>query len=107
MGKTKKVKSMAVNETMCATCPFREGSPYQYLLHDLKHSALTQSSRICHSTGSNNAINRRTGKPAALCRGARDAQLQMFHKMGFLSEPTDAAWTEKCNEMGIEQDRRR
>jgi hypothetical protein len=97
-----KPKPMPVNKTMCATCPFRIGSPYAYLLHDLKHSALTQSSRICHSTGSNNAINRRTGKPAALCRGARDAQLQMFHKLGFLSEPTDEAWDAKCREFGWE-----
>jgi hypothetical protein len=98
---------MTVNAQMCATCPWRKGSPYAYLREDLERSAMTESSRICHSTGSNNAINARTGKPAALCRGARDSQLQMFFKMGFLSEPTDEAWTEKCSEMGIAQDGRR
>jgi hypothetical protein len=101
------MKPMPVNKTMCDTCPFREGSPYAYLAADLRLSALGQSSRICHSTGSNNAINRRTGKPAALCRGARDIQLKVFHAIGFLSEPTDAAWTAKCREMGIEQDSRK
>lgn len=101
------MKSMPVNKTMCATCPFRDGSPYAYLRPDLETSALTESSRICHSTGSNNAINRRTGKPAALCRGARNAQLEMFYRLGFLSSPTDEAWTAKCAEIGIEPDSRK
>lgn len=77
----------------CKTCPFRDGSPYEYLREALAESALTEATRICHSTGSNNAINRRTGKPARSCRGARDLQLKMFHEMGFLPEPTDEAWT--------------
>ena len=96
---------MKVMPEKCATCPFRVGSPYAYLLHDLKHCALTQASRICHSTGSNNAINRRTGKPQALCRGARDVQLQMFYKLGFLPEPTDKAWDEKIAEINNERKR--
>jgi hypothetical protein len=86
---------------MCATCPFRAGSPYAYLNNDLERSALTNRSRICHSTGSNNAINRRTGKRPMLCRGARDAQLKFFADMKFISEPTDEAWNEKCKEMGL------
>jgi len=58
-------------------------------------SALTEASRICHSTGSNNAINSRTGKPPAICRGARDLQLKFFVATGFLDAPTDAAWNKK------------
>jgi hypothetical protein len=77
----------------CATCPWRDGSPYAYLRADLEASALTERNRICHSTGSN-AINRRTGKPEAVCRGARDAQLRVFTALGFLSESTDEAWAE-------------
>lgn len=98
---------MPVNKAMCATCPFRAGSPYEYLRPDLEKSALTSNSRICHSTGSNNAINRRTGKPAALCRGARDSQLNMFYRLGFLSAPTDEAWLAKCADMGIQPDSRK
>jgi hypothetical protein len=63
-------------------------------------SAITESSRICHSTGSN-AINRRTGKPSALCRGARNEQLKMFAAIGFIKKPTDAAWNQRCIEMGL------
>lgn len=65
----KDMKRIPIMPAMCATCPFREGSPYADLAHDLTVSALTERSRICHSTGSN-AINYRTGKPSKLCRGA-------------------------------------
>jgi hypothetical protein len=95
------MSKMSTRETMCATCPFRPESPHAYLARDLTQSALGQSSRICHSTGSNNAINRRTGKPPQLCRGARDIQLQVFHRLGFLSAATDEAWDAKCVELGL------
>lgn len=93
------MKVLPVCSVMCATCPFREGSEYAALKADLTISALTQASRICHSTGSNNGINRRTGKPSKLCRGARNEQLTYFHRIGFLSEPTDQAWAEKLAAM--------
>jgi hypothetical protein len=86
---------------MCATCPFREGSPYAYLRLDLEVSALTRASRICHSTGKDNAIHKRTGKPESLCRGARDSQLNLFYKMGFIDAPTDQEWNRRCVEMGL------
>ena len=92
---------MKVLNVKCATCPFREGSPYAYLAPQLAQSAISESSRICHSTGSNNAINRRTGKPPALCRGARDVQLAHYFATGFIDEPTEAAWAKKCRELGI------
>jgi hypothetical protein len=98
------MKSMPVNRRMCATCPWRAGSPYEYLRMQLTASALGKASRICHSTGENNAINEATGKPERLCRGARNEQLAFFVAIGFLPEPTDAAWRAKCKEMGIEAD---
>jgi hypothetical protein len=86
---------------MCATCPWRDESPYAYLRADLEHSALTANSRICHSTGSNNAIHKRTGKPPALCRGARNSQLRLMHAMRVIDAPTDEAWNAKCVELGL------
>jgi hypothetical protein len=83
---------------MCGTCPFREGSPHAYLAPDLAISAISCSSRICHSTGSN-AINRRTGKPERLCRGARDVQLKHFHRLGVIDAPTDQAWADAWAKM--------
>jgi hypothetical protein len=91
---------------MCGTCPFREGSPHANLAELLTLSALTESSRICHSTGSN-AIHHRTGKKPKICRGARDKQLAMFAAMGFISEPTDAAWAAKWAEIQKEKRSRR
>ncbi len=93
--------SMKVCRVMCATCPFRPGSKYAHLRDALAHSAATEATRICHSTGSNNAINRRTGKPPAVCRGARDLQLQQFASTGFIEAATDEAWNKKCAQMGI------
>jgi hypothetical protein len=90
---------------MCATCPWRDGSPYAHLANYLEERALGHESRICHSTGNDSAIYGNTGKREKLCRGARNAQLQFLHAIRFLDEPTDAAWTAKCREMGIEQDR--
>jgi hypothetical protein len=90
---------------MCATCPWREGSPHADLIPLLEASAIGQASRICHSTGQS-IFYGKTGKPERLCRGARNVQLHFLHRIGFLPEPTDAAWTRKCREMGIQQDRK-
>jgi MinD superfamily P-loop ATPase len=92
---------MEVMEQMCPTCPFRDGSPYEHLREDLANSALCHGSRICHSTGRNNAIHKETGKPPKICRGARDLQIQVLAGMGFLDEATDDAWERKQKELGI------
>lgn len=94
--------TMPLMKTMCKTCPFRKGSPYAYLVPELTQSALSSCSRICHQTGNNAIAN--TGKPSRICRGARTMQLDVLHKAGFLPEPTDAAWTAKCAQLGFEQD---
>lgn len=83
---------LLLRKTKCATCPFRLGSPYTYLRPALEASACTEASRVCHSTGSNNGINHRTGFPPHLCRGARDLQLELFAALGVIEEPTDMAW---------------
>lgn len=91
---------MQVCEVQCGTCPFRAGSKLAFITPDLAESALTEASRICHSTG-NRSIGGRTGKPEKLCRGARDVQLTVFHSMGFLEAPTDEAWEKKLKELGM------
>lgn len=95
----KKPADMPVQENMCATCPWREGSPYAHLTPYLTKSALTESNRVCHSTGNESVLDPPTGKPERVCRGARDVQLAMFHASGFLKEPTDEAWRAKIEEM--------
>lgn len=94
-------KSIPVRRTKCRTCPFRHGSGTEYLADSIGISALTEASRFCHSTGSNNAFHRRTGKPVVICRGARDLQLRYLAAIKFLSAPTDAAWDAKARELGM------
>jgi hypothetical protein len=86
---------------MCGTCPFRPDSPYAHLAPVIAVSALTEASRICHSTGGSNVVNPQgTGKPARLCRGARNLQLAAMHQAGVLSAPTDEAWDAARKELG-------
>ena len=99
-------KTLPVLKEKCATCPFREGSPYAHLAPQLTLSAASEASRICHSTGSGNAINRRTGRKPALCRGARDFQLQMFHRLGVIEKPTDEAWEAAWQRMRKQRERK-
>lgn len=99
----KRANPTPVASECCQTCPFRAGSPNAYLAETLAASALTEASRICHSTGPRNAINPKPGKPARLCRGARDVQLKYFHAIGFIAAPTDAAWRQKLVELGMTQ----
>jgi len=88
-------KILPVMRSKCATCPFKEGSPYAELVPHLTASALSEASRICHSTGGRNAIHRSgTGKPPRICRGARDIQLKAAFAMRVIKEPTYAAWAE-------------
>lgn len=96
----KKYKRPPVMAQMCATCPFRPGSKHANLAPMLTESALSEASRICHSTGSNGLLGN-THKPDRLCRGARNVQIQFMHAMKVIDAPTDEAWEAKCKEMGL------
>lgn len=96
-----KHKNYPLRKTMCATCPFKEGSKYAYLVETLAQSAITTDSRICHSTGSN-AINKKTGKKPHICRGARDIQLRIMASLCVISDPTDKAWNNGRIAIGLE-----
>jgi hypothetical protein len=101
----KRLRPLPVMPRNCATCPFVEGSPHAALRSLLEESALTCSSRVCHSTGPGNALYPKpTGKKSKLCRGARDLQLRMMFAMRFISAPTDEAWQEKVDEINKEID---
>lgn len=49
---------------------------------------LSEASHLCH------APQLKGRAPTHLCRGARDLQLEVFHRLGVISEPTDAGWKE-------------
>lgn len=92
------MKPIPVMPAMCDTCLFRPGSEYASLAPELSACAVSTASRICHSTGTN-AIGGRTGKSSRICRGTRDIQLQVFHRLGVIAAPTDEAWKAKADEI--------
>jgi len=74
----------------CSTCPFRVDAsgrhPDVQLVNQIQLRCITEGSQICHHP-------RWQGKPEHhLCRGARDYQIQVFHRFGILDAPTDEAW---------------
>lgn len=88
------IENFPVMKTKCATCPFRvdeRGRNPDVSLVNSVTGRLLESSQICHHP-------RLKGKTEThLCRGARDWQLTIFFRLGFLSAPTDEAWSKKQN----------
>lgn len=81
----------------CPTCPFNKGGNGREAAPDIadmvRHRCLTEASQICHHP-------RLHGKKEDhLCRGARDFQLEVFHRIGLLETPTDEAWKKKMQEI--------
>lgn len=86
------VVDMPVCVVMCKTCPF--GTDGDLGLRNSVTSRLLSVSQTCHSTGV--AIGKR--RDTHICRGARDWQLTIMHRLGVISAPTDAEWAAKWNE---------
>lgn len=93
------VRDWPVMAKQCATCVLRCDERGRYvdpvLANRVIERCLTQASQICHHPAL-------SGKPEThLCRGVRDYQLMIFHRIGFLDAPTDEAWQAKANQLGI------
>lgn len=83
---------LPVRATKCPTCPFRPGSKLACLAPGF---VADRSSRICHSTGGPNAVaTKGTKHPPHVCRGQRDAHLQLMAGLGVIAAPTDKAWND-------------
>lgn len=93
------VSRMAIMGAQCKTCPFRERGPVD-LRSVIEARILSGVNQTCHSTGV--ALGKR--RDTHLCRGARDFALNLFHRLGFLDEPTDAAWDAKRREIAMERE---
>jgi hypothetical protein len=84
---------MSVMKRQCGTCPFRTDDRGRHadvrLVNKIQDQCLNEASQICHHP----ALER---KPEThLCRGARDFQLTIFHRMGVIDAPTDQAWSRR------------
>lgn len=71
-----------VQKQRCATCPFNENGD-QLIKANVISRILTEASQLCHHVDNK-----------LLCRGARDYQIEIYHRLGVLAEPTDKAWSE-------------
>lgn len=84
------ISNLPVMKAKCKTCPFADSGCKEVRAN--VEGRLLDASQECHSSG--------WPKGKALCRGARDVQLTIFHRLGFIDAPTDAAWDVKRKELG-------
>ena len=91
---TKKVNILGfpVMKSRCPTCPFNLDERGRELAPRITNSIKSRSlevSQICHHP-------RIYGKKEThLCRGARDFQLTLLHRLNFIQSPTDAAFDDR------------
>lgn len=90
------ISGWPVMKSKCPTCPFNKEENGRDAVPDIadmvRRRCLTEASQICHHP-------RLHGKKEDhLCRGARDFQLEFFHRLGLLDIPTDEAWENKAQE---------
>lgn len=83
-------RDMPIMASKCASCPFGENGDIE-LRNRVIARTLGKPSQICHHP----ALHGK--KQTHLCRGARDEQLTILYRLGLLSEPTDATFTETSN----------
>ena len=83
------IKNFRVMKKRCPTCPFgkkgqRDRCPS--IASRVREQCLSQASQICHHPALHG------NSQTHLCRGARDFQLEIFHRLGVLEDKTDQAW---------------
>ncbi len=81
-----------VVSVQCASCPWRDDRgiirDQPEMLGNLMTAVLSRANQFCHAP----ALSGRA--EMQICRGARDFQLQVFHRLGVLPAPTDQAWAD-------------
>jgi hypothetical protein len=88
------IKGWPVMAAKCPSCPFRENGDTKIEAAVLERTGL-HASQICHHP------RLRGGEEHALCRGARDHQLEMLFRLGWIDAPTDEAFARKSLELGL------
>lgn len=83
----KRIRNWPVMPAKCASCPFGPDGDMELRNKVMERTILT-ASQICHHP-------RLHGKKEThLCRGARDEQLTILYRLGWIPEATDAAFEE-------------
>jgi hypothetical protein len=90
------IKNVDVMKKRCPTCPFGEKGKRDRcpsIANMVRERCLSEASQICHHPFLH-------GKPQThLCRGARDFQLELFHRLGVIEDESDLAWDKKKHEL--------
>jgi len=96
------VKAPPVQPAQCGSCIFRENGNKVELaagrLDEIKTYLLRGTAHRCHQP---EAEGRRK---TIICRGGRDWQLQVWHRIGLNEAPTDEAQTVKMVALGLWQE---
>lgn len=83
-----------IMQSQCASCPFREGGDIT-LRNSVMARTNINASHVCHHP-------RLHGKKEThLCRGARDQQLAILFRVGWIEAETDAAFAEASRRAGV------
>ena len=77
------IKGARINSTKCKSCPFREGGLDLGVtrINEIMTYLVAGVNHFCHSDKTERTI----------CRGGRDYQLEIWHRVGILDHPTDDA----------------
>ena len=80
-----------VQPRQCHTCIFRPNSQMlrSQRLGEIQAYLMQGNTHLCHSPDL--AEPGSTGINTHACRGGRDWQIQIWHRLGLIDEPTDAA----------------
>lgn len=89
-------KGTTVRRTKCATCVFRDPKDGGCELSEdrrieIQTYLIKGTNHLCH-----------TEDNTQVCRGGREFQLQCWHRMGLIEEPTDAALRKAMQEHGFQ-----
>jgi hypothetical protein len=90
---TKNTRGWPLMKRKCVTCPFGpNGDP---LIRRGVESRLFKGSQQCHHP----LLSGKT--ETHLCRGARDEQLTILYRVGFIEAETDEAFAKRSRELGV------
>lgn len=83
-----------LNPVKCGNCPFREEGGIdlgEEKMEQIRDYLFKGTSHFCHGDQRNKTI----------CRGGREFQLSMWHRLGFIEAPTNEALKKAMDAAGI------
>jgi hypothetical protein len=86
---------MKARRQQCSTCIFREGNPMHLSpgrLGEIQGSLLEGNSHVCHHS---------PGGRKLACRGGRDYQVTIWHRLGWIDDATDEALAAAMRREGL------